>query len=277
MAEAQNPGTRRVTQSSLTRGLVIQGNLEDTPLPETIQFIQSLRKTGQLALERGSDRQSAGIGFLDGRVVHAFCPPLAGEACFHSLLTWRSGRYVFLPGSPPAESSIARDTNALLLDGLRLLDELERCLARLPPRGTILFRRRDRRIVDRAHLSFAHLRQLRRMDGIRTVGDMVDEEPDAAQLLVELVSAGLASPEPDHRFAEAIVLVQTLRGASRLDPQAQDLASRLLVACDGRRSLATAIRLLGCAPEEGLAAADYLLSCRLLSVRQGADEARLLT
>lgn len=276
MADAPNQGTRRVTQSSLTRGLVIQGNLDDTALPETIQFIQSLRKTGQLALERGETRQSAGISFVEGRVVHAYCPPLTGEICFHHLLTWRSGRYIFLPNAPANERTITCDTNALLLDGLRRLDELARCLERLPPRGTILYRRRDQRLLERTQLSFAHLRLWRRLDGQATVGAILDGEPDAAQLLVDLVAAGLAAPDPDHRFTARIVLGPTVRGAAQLDPQSRDLAARLLVACDGHRPLADAIDVLGCPPEDGIAAAEYLLALRLLQVRHGADAARLL-
>lgn len=276
MAEPQNPGTRRITQSSLTKGLVIQGNLDDTPLPETVQFVQSLRKTGQLALERGEPRESAGISFVDGRVVHAYCPPLTGEACFHHLLAWRSGRYIFFPNAPAHERSIDRDTNALLLDGLRKLDELARCMERLPPRGTVLFRRRDPRLLERVQLSFAHLRQWRRLDGRATVGEIVDADPDSAQLLVELVTAGLSSPSPDYRFLSQIVLGQTLRGAGQLDSHADDLASRLLLACDGNRSLAQAIDVLGCAPEDGIAAAEYLLAVRLVTVRHGAQEALYL-
>jgi len=262
MADATNQGTRRVTQSSLTRGLVIQGNLDDTALPETIQFIQSLRKTGQLALERGETRQSAGISFDEGRVVHAYCPPLSGVICFHHLLTWRSGRYIFLPNAPANERTITCDTNALLLDGLRRLNDL--------------YRRLDPRLLERTQPSFAHLRLWRRLDGQATVGAILDGEPDAAQLLVDLVSAGLAAPDPDHRFTARIVLGPTVRGAGQLDPQSRDLAARLLVACDGHRPLADAIDVLGCPPEDGIAAAEYLLAMRLLQVRHGADAARLL-
>lgn len=276
MADAQNQGTRRITQSSLTRGLVIQGNLDDTELPETIQFIQSLRKTGQLALERGGTRQSAGISFIEGRVVHAYCPPLTGEACFHHLLTWNTGRYIFLPNAPANERSIDRDTNALLLDGLRRLDELARCLERLPPRGTILYRRRDPRLLERVQLTFAQLRLWRRLDGQATVGEILDHEPESAQILVELVTAGLSAPDPDHRFTARIVLGPTVRGAGQIDPQSADLSARMLVACDGHRPLADAIEVLGCSPEEGIAAAEYLLALRLVQVRHGNEEARLL-
>lgn len=276
MADPQSQGTRRVTQSSLTRGLVIQGNLDDTALPETIQFIQSLRKTGQLALERSGTRQSAGISFVEGRVVHAYCPPLSGESCFLHLLTWRSGKYVFLPNAPAHERSIDCDTNALLLDGLRRLDELARCLEHLPPRGTILYRRRDPRLLERVKLSFAHLRMWRRLDGHLTVGEILDSEPESAHLLVELVTSGLSAPDPDHRFTSHIVLGPTVRGAGQLDPHAGDLSARLLVACDGHRTLSDAIEVLGCPPEEGIAAAEYLLALRLVFVRSGAEAAALL-
>lgn len=276
MGETQNPSTRRVTQSSVIKGLVIQGNLDDTSLPETVQFLQSLRKTGQLALERNEPRQSAGISFVEGRIVHAFCPPLTGERCFHHLLTWRSGRYIFLPNAPARERSINSDTNGLLLDGMRRLDELQRCQERLPPRGTVLYRKRDRELLYRVQISFAHLRLWRRLDGRATIGELLDAEPDAGHLLVELMTAGLVTPVPDHHFLAEISLAQTVRGAAAIDPGSQDLAAQMLIACDGHRSLAEARVVLACTPEEAIAAAEYLLALRLLQVVRGAEAAALL-
>ena len=276
MAESPNHGTRRVTQSSLTKGLVIQGNLDDTSLPETVQFLQSLRKTGQLAIERNDPRQSAGISFVDGHIVHAFCPPLTGEACFHHLLTWRSGRYIFLNNAPARERTIDADTNALLLDGMRRLDELQRCQERLPPRGTVLYRKRDRELLHRVQIGFAHLRLWRRLDGRATIGELLDSEPEAGHLLLELVTAGLVTPVPDHHFLAEIALAQTVRGAGQIDPDSQDLAAHLLIACDGHRNLAEARAVLGCTPEEVIAAAEYLLALRLLQVVRGAEAASML-
>ncbi len=276
MAEAPQSGTRRVTQSSITKGLVIQGNLDDTSLPETVQFLQSLRKTGQLALERNDPRQSAGISFVEGRIVHAFCPPLVGDRCFHHLLTWRSGRYVFLPNAPARERSVTADTNALLLDGLRRLDELQRCQERLPPRGTVLYRRRDPELLYRVQISIAHLRLWRQLDGRATIGDLLDADAEAGHLLVELVTAGLATPVPDHQFLSQLTLAQTVRGAAQIDAESQDIASRLLIACDGHRSLAEARAVIGCTPEEAIAAAEYLLALRLLHLVKGSEAAVLL-
>ena len=276
MADSSQPPTRRITQSSNSKGLVIQGHLEDTPLPETVQFLQSLRKTGQLALERSDPRQSAGIGFIDGRVVHAFCPPLSGEACFHQLLTWRSGRYIFFHNAPAREHSISVDTNTLLLDGMRRLDELARCLGRLPPRSSVLHRRRDRVLLRTAMLTFPQIRLWRRLDGRATVGEILDTHPDSAHILVELVSSGLAAPSPDHRFLTEITLAHTVHGAGQLDGRAVDLAAQLLLACDGHRSLAEALHVLGCPPEELIAAAEYLLARRLVQVVRGAEAAELL-
>lgn len=188
--------SKRATQSTIGRGLVIQGNLEETPLPETVQFLQSLRKTGQLALERQEPRQSAGISFVDGRIVHAFCPPLVGEECFYHLLTWRSGRYVFLPNAVAYERTITTETNTLLLDGLRRLDELLRCEQRLPPRPTILYRRRDPELLREAQLSFHQWRAWRRLDGKTTIGELLDRDPDLAPMLVELIAQGSPAPIP---------------------------------------------------------------------------------
>jgi hypothetical protein len=276
MTESPNPGTRRITQSSVSKGLVIQGNLNDTSLPETVQFLQSLRKTGQLALERKEPQQSAGISFVDGRIVHAFCPPLVGERGFYHLLTWRTGRYIFLPNAPARERSIAADTNALLLDGLRRLDELRRCQERLPPRGTVLYRRRDIALLHCVQITIAHLRLWRQLDGRVTIGELLDADAEAGPLLVLLVEAGLATPVPDHHFLAELTLAQTVAGAAQIDVESHDLASRLLIACDGHRSLAEARAVINCSPEEAIAAAEYLLALRLLHLVEGSEAAALL-
>lgn len=276
MNDDRSARAKRATQSTIGKGFVIQGNLEDTPLPETVQFLQSLRKTGQLALERSEPRQSAGISFVDGRIVHAFCPPLVGEECFYHLLTWRSGRYVFLPNAVAYERTITTETNTLLLDGLRRLDELLRCEQRLPPRQTVLYRRRDAELLRDVRFSFHEWRAWRRLDGKTTVGELLDREPDLAPMLVELISQGLAAPDPDHRFLADIVLATTVRGAAALDTASRDIAARLLVACDGRRTLADAIAVVGCTAEEGIAAAEYLLALHLVQVVRGGTAAMLL-
>jgi hypothetical protein len=275
MAE-QNQGTRRHTQSSVLRGLVIQGNLEETPLPETVQFLLNLKKTGILALERAGSRQAASIGFIDGQVVHASAPPLSGEACLLSLLTWREGRYVFMPNQQPRERSINRDTGALLLDGLRLLDELSHSSELLPPRGTVLYRRRSPESLRQASLSFHHYRLWRRLDGRSTIGELVDADPTVAALLADLIRTDLATPSPDYRFMERIVLAQTAAGAGQADHDASELAGRLLVLANGRRTLADLRADLGCHAEDALTAAEYLIALRLVVVKAGGEDAELL-
>lgn len=272
----QNHGTRRHTQSSAVRGLVIQGNLEETPLAETVQFLLNLRKTGILALERAGSRQAASIGFIEGQVVHASAPPANGESCLLSLLTWREGRYVFMPNQQPRERTISRDTGALLLDGLRLLDELSHSSGLLPPRGTVLYRRRSQESLRHASLSFHHYRLWRRLDGRSTIGELVDADPTMASVLADLIRADLATPSPDYRFMDRIVLAQTPSGAGQVDHDASELAGRMLVLVNGRRTLADLRAELGCHAEDALTAVEYLISLRLVMIKAGGEDAELL-
>jgi hypothetical protein len=277
MEALMEPSSRRTTASAIARGLVLQGDLADTPLPETVQFIQTLRKTGQLALERGNPPQAAGISFIDGNLVHAHCPPLEGEDCFFYLLSWRTGRYLFVPGNPTPERSIKGDNNSLLLEGLRRLDELSRLTQALPPAGTILHRRREAAALQQQRFSFLILQLWRRLDGRVTVGQLLnaDGDPQTARHLAELVRAGLASPVPDYHFLEAIILAPVGRPAPASLPSV-DLGQRLLAVCDGRLSLADLVSKLRCPPEDLIAAAEYLLALRLARVVRGSAEAALL-
>lgn len=258
------------------RGLVIRGDLADTSLVETIQLVLSLNRTGQLAMERSNPNRSAAIYVDGGQVVHASCPPLAGEGCFYHLLTWRSGRYVFIADARPPVRSIEMSANALLLEGMRRIDDLARMESRLPPRETALLRARDPDVLAGARLTTAQWRLWRQLDGRRTVGEILDADPGAAGCLGELIAMGLSTTVADYRFLQRVFLVQTVTGAGQLDPEATDLAARMLIACDGSRSIHDCCNVLGCAPEDGISAATYLLSTRLAQVARGEDAAGLL-
>jgi hypothetical protein len=264
------PPTSQIWRRSTPTRNVLSGGLAETPLAETVQFLASLRKTGTLALEDPASGRSGSLGFIDGRVVHAVCPPVVGEPAFHRLLAWRQGRYLFLADAAVAERSIQADVGSLLLDGMRRLDDRERAAARLPAASTVLYRRRDARLLDQPLTALDRL-ALDRIDGLATVGALIDEDPDPEMVtrLADLVARGFAIQHPDRAWLHDLVLARTPLGDERNDAQAEDTAARILATCEEPTTLAALVTAAACADEEAVAAARYLVALGLVQVVGG--------
>ncbi len=63
------------------------------------------------------------IHFADGQVVHALWAGALGEDAFYRMLTLREGDFRLDPSFSPSTRSITASPEALLLEGMRRLDE----------------------------------------------------------------------------------------------------------------------------------------------------------
>jgi len=110
------------------RTSAMQGRLEEVGLPDLLQLLGTSRKTGLLALRDGERR--AEIHLERGRVVGCRVDGQgegAPRQAFLSLLTWGQGSFELgPPGQVPPGAVLDESTEALLLDGLRVLDEARR-------------------------------------------------------------------------------------------------------------------------------------------------------
>jgi len=115
---------RTVAEGQPRRGSAMQGRLEEVPLPDLLQLLGTSRKTGLLELQAGDEKGE--IHLSGGRVVGCRVegrdlPPR--ESFFH-VLAWSEGAFAL---GPPAtvlpQAGFEESTEALLLDGMRLLDE----------------------------------------------------------------------------------------------------------------------------------------------------------
>ena len=48
---------------------------------------------------------------------------IAGEKALYRILTWKQGRFEFVPGEPSEGGRIRKSTRVLLLEGMRLLEK----------------------------------------------------------------------------------------------------------------------------------------------------------
>lgn len=114
---------RRVQPSK--RGVPLaSGQLEAMNLLSLVQLFEGERRTARLLLTRGSARGE--IVFENGKIAQAAQGIRKGKAAVYQLLTWRAG--TFQVASPETSRQVGgmvdAPTQALLLEGLRRLDEI---------------------------------------------------------------------------------------------------------------------------------------------------------
>ncbi|HEY0480030.1 MAG TPA: DUF4388 domain-containing protein, partial [Kofleriaceae bacterium] len=149
------------------------GRVQDMPVVDVIQTIEISRKSGviQFVGERG--RQAA-IYFRDGRVIDAEAGSLQGEDAVYRLLTWGEGEFEVVFRTVRRREIITMSSQALLMEGMRRLDEWSRLFEQLPP----LTHRFEIDTVELAarlgDVPDDNNRILRLVDGKRTLLEVID-------------------------------------------------------------------------------------------------------
>ncbi|XYH98958.1 HD domain-containing phosphohydrolase [Sorangium sp. So ce1128] len=109
----------RRSSTAVPRG--VSGSLAEMGLPDMIQILWHGRKTCALKIQANS--MAGEIHFADGQVVHALWAGAHGEDAFYRMLTLREGDFRLDPSFSPSTRSITASPEALLLEGMRRLDE----------------------------------------------------------------------------------------------------------------------------------------------------------
>jgi response regulator RpfG family c-di-GMP phosphodiesterase len=99
----------------------LSGSLAELGLPDLVTALSNGRKTG--ALKITSKTISGEVQFLEGAVVNASTAKKRGSGAFYELLSLTEGQFVVDPSFKPKERLITESTEALLLEGMRRLDE----------------------------------------------------------------------------------------------------------------------------------------------------------
>ncbi|HEU5393874.1 MAG TPA: response regulator [Candidatus Methylomirabilis sp.] len=112
----------------------VKGKLRDMSLVNLIQFLELEKKTGILSIL--SEGRSGHLYFQDGKIVNALQGSLRGEGAVYRLLSWSDGDFELesLGTTPPSgPAQISRGNQALIMEGLRRVDETARLAKQLPP------------------------------------------------------------------------------------------------------------------------------------------------
>ncbi len=111
------------------------GRLSDMPVVDLIQTVEISRKSGLIGFTGEAGKQAA-IYFRDGKVIDAEAGPLQAEDAVYRLLTWNDGDFEVVFRTVRRRDAIAMSSQALLMEGMRRLDEWGRLSEQLPSLDT---------------------------------------------------------------------------------------------------------------------------------------------
>lgn len=160
------------------------GTLADMAVVDLLQTIEISRKSG--VIHFGTEFGPATVWFRDGAVIDAELGRLQGEAAVYRLLGLGDGDFEVEFKTINRNSAIASSTQALLMEGMRRVDEWGRLMEQLPPLGSVLTVNQPAVDARRDDLGAEQLRTIRRFDGRRTIVDVVD---DSGQDDLEVLTA----------------------------------------------------------------------------------------
>jgi response regulator RpfG family c-di-GMP phosphodiesterase len=112
--------TRRTQKGTASQGGV-SGSLKEMGLPDMVQVLFHGRKSGNLKITTAS--QSGEIHFQEGAVVNASWGPKKGVHAFYDMIQLTEGQFALDPSFKPKERLIHESAEALLLEGMRRMDE----------------------------------------------------------------------------------------------------------------------------------------------------------
>ncbi|GBE14238.1 MAG TPA: response regulator [Proteobacteria bacterium] len=120
----------------------LEGLLSEIDLVEIIQLIDMGQKTGTLILDNMEN--TGRIYFEKGEALFAQTGQWTGPDALFSLLSWKEGKFRLDPAVAGVEPNMDRGRGQeMLMEGVRLLDEMEEAIRQLPPAGTVLIPRPD--------------------------------------------------------------------------------------------------------------------------------------
>ena len=99
----------------------VKGRLKDMSLVDIIQIFSAERKSA--AIHLGSELGYGRVYIKNGSIVHAVHRGLAGTKAFFELLSWKDGEFEVEPDAVAPSETIHDTPEALILEGLRKLDE----------------------------------------------------------------------------------------------------------------------------------------------------------
>src|SRR5579863_2355467 len=175
------------------------GSTQDMAIVDLLQTFEVSRKSGIVHLHTGP--HEAAIYFRDGKVVDAELGRLRGEEAIYRALVWNEASFEVEFKPITNEDVIGGSTQAILMEGMRRVDEWGRLCEQLPPLSTV-FEIDHEQLLERLNEIPDELNGILRLfDAGRSLADVVDDSPfeDLSTLstITKLYFEGLLVPRPE--------------------------------------------------------------------------------
>jgi len=192
LARQARAGLAHRSSDSRTR---FSGSLSEMSVVDLLQTIDVSRKSGVLTLV-ADDGQEGMISFDSGAVINATVEDLVGEDAVYRHLLWREGTFdLEFRRVSLSERTVHRTTQALLMEGMRRLDEWSRLSELLPPFDTLL--EVDAEVLREGlqEMPDEQNEMLRLIDGQRTIDEILlahgGDHVEALRKVVDLYFEGM--------------------------------------------------------------------------------------
>ena len=116
-AKAKAPG-----KNGASKAKGVSGSLREMGLPDIVQVLFHGRKTGKLNVKSDSGK-SGEIHFLEGAIANAVLGTLSGADAFYAMVRFTDGEFALDPSFVPPKRLVTESAEALLLEGMRRMDE----------------------------------------------------------------------------------------------------------------------------------------------------------
>jgi len=192
LARQARAGLAHRSSDSRTR---FSGSLSEMSVVDLLQTIDVSRKSGVLTLV-ADDGQEGMISFDSGAVINATVEDLVGEDAVYRHLLWHEGTFdLAFRRVSLSERTVHRTTQALLMEGMRRLDEWSRLSELLPPFDTVL--EVDAEVLREGlqEMPDEQNQMLRLIDGQRTIDEILlahgGDHVEALRRVVDLYFEGM--------------------------------------------------------------------------------------
>ncbi|HEY1271557.1 MAG TPA: DUF4388 domain-containing protein [Terriglobales bacterium] len=113
----------KMTRSAPSDG-VLRGSLSQMNVIDLMQSLEMGRKSCLLSMTHSGEKCE--VYFSEGQVIHAAYGALTGDAAVFKVLRWTGGSFQINFDAKTTQRTTTLNTQGLLMEGLRLLDESKR-------------------------------------------------------------------------------------------------------------------------------------------------------
>lgn len=103
---------------------ILRGSLSQMNVVDLVQSLEMGRKSGSLTMTKGDEKCE--LFFSQGQVKHAAYGSITGDEAVFKVLRWSDGNFEVNFDGKTAKESTTLNTQGLLMEGLRMLDEAQR-------------------------------------------------------------------------------------------------------------------------------------------------------